>query len=99
MMETRAGALERVARYGLFIGARTPCGRFVVPTLMNSAQKKRRNQRFGALWRSSQRRIESTGFGRLHKPVVARFFAPGAIDLNSDHPLRQHLNTRINTRR
>lgn len=89
MMETRAAAPGGTSRYELFIGARTPCKRVAVPTLMNSAQKKRRATRLGALWRSSQRRIESAD-GCMDRNAVVVRFAWCAADLNSDHPLLRH---------
>jgi hypothetical protein len=66
---------------------------------MNSAQKKRRNP---TVRRSLE--IVATAIGPavvcpFRKPARIRCSTPGAIDLNSDHPLRQQLISRFNTRR
>lgn len=85
MMETRAAASTDTFRNGLFIGARTPCERIAVPTLMNSAQKKRRATRLGVFWRSWQWRTERSHDRGIFNAAVAPL-ALAADHLNSDHP-------------
>ncbi|MCC7059964.1 MAG: hypothetical protein IT508_06995 [Burkholderiaceae bacterium] len=89
MMETRAGTPAGAIRYELFIGARTRCKRVAVPTLMNSAQKKRRARRRGVIARSSQNR-ERLPAGIACRFVVADRSLPAAANnLNSD-PVSRH---------
>jgi hypothetical protein len=88
----------RIVRNGLFIGARTPCCT-VRRSYANEFGAKKTPE--PAVRRSLE--IVATGTGstavcHFRKPVRTLSSPPGAIDLNSDHPLRQQLISRFNTR-
>ena len=84
MTETRAAARVRIDRNGLFIGARTWCKRVAVPALMNSAQKKRRTRRLGAVAKSIRCGEESPADNGCRIVVADCTSLVSAIDLNSD---------------
>ena len=98
MTETRTAMRVRIVRNGLFIGARTPCCTVRRSYANEFGAKKRRNP---TVRRSLE--IVATGTGstaacRFRRPVRTHSSPPGAIDLNSDHPLRQQLISRFKVR-